>query len=111
MPSHQQDGENEQNKNGTPSTASRVKPAAIESIFPTPARRETTGSTSSQKSGRASPAHGRISGVANNASSTPQKHKSIEALRSQASRAFSNGRSSSTDPDKPWQRRGTSKKN
>lgn len=107
----QQDASNDQQiTNGTPSTASRIKPAALESVFPTPARRARSRSTDSQNNDQPSPLPSQKLGFANNASSTPQKHKSIEALRSHASRALMNRRSSSADPDRSWQRREASKK-
>jgi len=107
---HKDDGDDQHITNGTPSTSSRIKPVALESVFPTPSRRARSRSTSTLNNDQALPLPSQNFGFANNASLTPQKYKSIEVLRSHASRALMNRRSSSIDPEKSWRSREASKK-
>ena len=111
MASGHQDGSGEQNRDGTPSTASRIRPAPVENAFPTPTppRRQYSRRSESQKSGRQSPAPSRLFQIGKS-SPAPKEHKSIEALRSNVSRGGSNGLSSASELEKSWQRKDVSKR-
>lgn len=111
MVSDQPDTSYEQNGNGTPSTASRIRPAPVENAFPTPTppRRQESRRSESQRSGRQSPAPGRLF-LFGKSSPAPKEHKSVEALRSNVSRGGSNGLSSASELEKSWQRKELSKR-
>lgn len=111
MASEQQDEAQEQNGNGTPSTASRIRPAPVENAFPTPTppRRQASRRSESQRSGRQSPAPSRLFQLGKS-SPAPKEHKSVEALRSNVSRGGSNGLSSAGELEKSWQRKELSKR-
>lgn len=96
---------------GTPSTASRVRPAPVENAFPTPTppRRDNSRRSESQRSGRQSPALNRLVQFGKS-SPAPKEYKSIEALRSNVSRGGSNGLSSASELEKSWQKNDLSKR-
>jgi len=112
MPSHHQDGSAEENGNGTPSTASRIRSAPIENAFPTPTppRRQESRRSESQKSDRRSTAPNRLFHLGRS-SPAPKEHKSVEVLRSNVSRGGSNGLSSASELEKSWQNKDLSKRN
>jgi len=110
--SSQQGEAHEQNGNGTPSTASRIRPAPVENAFPTPTppRRQEPRRSGSQKSDRRSTAPNRLFHLGKS-SPAPKEHKSVEVLRSNVSRGGSNGLSSASELEKSWQNKELSKRN
>lgn len=111
MPSQQGEA-HEQNGNGTPSTASHIRPAPVENAFPTPTppRRQEPRRSRSQKSDRRSTAPNRLFHLGKS-SPAPKEHKSVEVLRSNVSRGGSNGLSSASELEKTWQNKELSKRN
>lgn len=100
----------EQSGNGTPSTASRVKPVAVENAFPTPPRRDPSGASEPQKSGLQSPVAARLFGLGK-MSPALKEHKSAEVLRSQVIRGHVLGYPTANELEKVSGRKDISKKN
>lgn len=106
----QPDDNPEQPENGTPSTASRVKPTAVENAFPTPPRRDPSRASEPQRSGRQSPAAARLFGLGK-MSPVLKEHKSAEVLRTQAIRGHMLGPSTANELEKVRERKEIAKKN
>ncbi|KAK5069649.1 hypothetical protein LTR64_008330 [Lithohypha guttulata] len=96
--------------NGTPSTASRIKPAPLENAFPTPPRRNPSRASEGPVEGRQSPVPGRLFGISKS-SPAVKEYKSQEILRSSVSGAHNSGLSSSNEVEKSWRSGQVSKKN
>lgn len=109
MALQEQTGSQEPNKNGTPSTASRVKGAPVESVFttPTPIRDLTKDSIP----GRRSPSAPPIPFIfVPKSSPAPRQHKSVEVLGTNA-RNRSSVMSAASDLEKQYMQKEVSKKN
>lgn len=104
----EQTGGHEANGNGTPSTASRVKGVAVESVFTTPTPRRDISKDST--SGRRSPAPPIPFIFVPKSSPAPRQHKSVEVLGTNA-RINSSVMSAASDLEKQFLQKEISKKN
>lgn len=105
----ERDDNQDQSGNVTPSTASRIKSAAVENAFPTPPRRDLSRASEPQRNDRQSPAAIRLFGLGK-VSPALREHKSAEVLKSQAMRSNVLG-SKSYELEKACDRKEVSKKN
>lgn len=97
---------------GTPSTASRIRPVAVENAFPTPTppRRQQSRAPGQPDNGREPPGLSKFMHLGKS-SPAPKECRSVEALIPTTSRENGTGLSSTSELENSWHRRVLSKKN